>query len=143
MKGGEYSRMRNGNMTALYYEGGALLYVGTLKRTGTGTEFDEGIAYRENGVKLAEGVFQRGGLLRGNWYYPDGQLMFSGEYNVRDGEEGHYYGPPYPKCGRLYSETGELIYDGRVKIRHNGGVGYPFIVLPDGLIPAPGLPKIQ
>lgn len=133
--------MENRKIITLYYKSGSVRYIGTLKSTERGTEFDEGIVYREDRKILAEGVFQRGGLLRGEWYYPNGQLMFSGAYNLRDSNEGHYYGPPYPKYGKFYAESGEQIYDGKIIIRHRGGVGYPYIVLPTGLMAAPGLSK--
>lgn len=90
-----------------------------------------GYEYYEDGMVKYEGILQRGGLYEGKYYYPSGRLKFVGRYNDRE-INGGYYGPPYPINGTYYSEAGEILYRGRFEIRHEGGVGYPKVILPEG-----------
>lgn len=121
------------NMTEgiLLYENGSVRFDGEYEVLEDGTEkYIKGSLYREDGTLWMQGRFQRGGLRSGKQYYPNGQLMFSGEYNDR--ERGSYYGPPYPVRGTLYDEEGKVLYDGRIPKTSSGSLGYPYIRLPDG-----------
>ncbi len=75
------------------------------------------------------GVFQRGGLLNGKEYYPNGRLRFDGQYNSRKTES--HYGPPYPVHGKFYTPDGALSFDGDFKIERRGNIGYPVVVEPE------------
>lgn len=122
----------------LYYKDGAVRFVGEYIINQDGQKsYIRGQVYFHSGILWMEGEFQRGGLRKGNEYYPSGQLMFSGEYNDR--ETGSYYGPPYPLCGKFYTEDGTLVYNGKVQRVSHGSLGYPYIRLPNGDMPVKGI----
>jgi len=125
----------------LFYKNGAVRFTGIYEELEDGTErYIEGSLYREDGKLWMEGTFQSASLLRGKEYYPNGQLMFDGEYT--NGKPHSYYGPPYPLNGVLYDEAGNTLYTGHIPAGSKGGVGYPHILLPDGSFkPVPGLPS--
>lgn len=124
----------------LYYPSGKLRFEGTYYADDTNGvpdkepfELIEGIEYFENGNKYREGHFQRAGLLVGKEYYRSGKLKFDGIFNDKvNGTRTTYYGPSYPIYGKYYDSKGKLIYKGNFKIRHKGGVSYPYIIFPEG-----------
>lgn len=118
----------------LYYDTGELRYEGYCKAHAKGNFIHpagEGIEYYKDGTIFREGVFQRGGLLKGKEYYPNGKLKFDGQFNCRQTEEG-YYGPSYPVHGKFYTPDGALDFEGDFKIEKRGSIGYPVIVKPEG-----------
>lgn len=88
--------------------------------------------YYEDGSVKCEGIFQKAGLFEGKLYYPSGQLKFEGKCNNKEREKSGYYGPSYPVSGRFYSEDGQLIYEGQFKVIHQGSLGYPRVMEPEG-----------
>jgi len=90
-----------------------------------------GYEYYENGGVKYEGILQRGGLYEGKYYYPSGKVKFIGRYCERE-HMGGYYGPPFPVYGSYFSESGELLFEGRFEIRRLGSLGYPMVIKPEG-----------
>ena len=124
-----------------YYDSGAIKFEGhgvpdresqSQKGNPKFIRYGEGKSYYEDGTIKEEGFFQLAGLLFGRSYYPSGALKFEGKYNDKQHGHGTYYGPSYPVYGRFYSEKGKLKYEGEFKIIHQGNVGYPKVIYPEG-----------
>ena len=130
--------MKAGN---LYYPSGALLFVGSYDETSIGDDgiphrFYAGIEFYEDGTPHREGLFQLGGLYCGRIFYPSGKVKFVGQFNDKHGEftggkPECYYGPSYPVEGIFYSEDGAVLYSGKFRVRKQGNVGYPKVVVPE------------
>ena len=90
-----------------------------------------GTLFYPSGLIYQEGIFGAKGLLCGKEYFPDGKLRFEGVYDYNNG-----YGPNYPLCGRVYDQSGALIYEGKLVIWRSG-LGYPFVKEPKGFGPVP------
>ncbi len=113
-------------MEKIYLTDTILLYEGEMM---FGKPYGYGKVYYSTGRVYQEGIFDVKGLVEGKEYYPNGNVRFEGKYQICSG-----YGPNYPDKGKVYNESGELIYDGEVVCRL-GGVGYPTVVEPEGYGP--------
>ena len=118
----------NGTHWGVIDDNGTRIYEGFLAGVcprGSGTLF------YPNGFVYQEGVFGAKGLLCGKEYFPDGKLRFEGVYEYNNG-----YGPNYPICGKVYDQSGAMIYEGKLVV-WRGGLGYPFVKEPKGFGPVP------
>ncbi len=132
----------------LYYDTGELYFEGTYDDSEWNNlkpweplRLIEGTEYYKNGNKYREGKFQISGLLEGREYYESGTIKFEGIFNdkhgirnapIDKGRSGSYYGPAYPIEGKFYAKDGTLVYEGEFRVVHQGGVGYPKVVFPEG-----------
>ena len=91
------------------------------------------VEYYPDGKIQKIGYAVRAGLCEGKIYYPSGILQYEGSFFKKGEMPGSdYYGPTYPTRGRFYSESGELVFEGRAKIRRVGSAMWPVVVFPEG-----------
>ena len=123
----------------LYYPTGELWFVGRYEENPGGEIYrlHAGVEFYKDGTVYREGIFQWGGLYYGRVFYPSGKLKFLGQFNDKHGTitgnpPQHYYGPSYPVSGTFYAEDGSVLFQGEFQVRHQGSLGYPQVVVPEG-----------
>ena len=82
----------------LYITDTLLLYEGEILY---GKPYGLGKVFYSTGRVYQEGIFDVKGLVEGKEYYPNGNVLFDGKFQICTG-----YGPNYPMEGKCYSEDG-------------------------------------
>lgn len=125
----------------LYYESGAVQYVGGLRTDDDGYTHPQGLGveYFEDGRVYKIGVFRRKGLECGCEFYPDGAVKSFARYRAKyDG-----YGPSFPRNGVYLAPDGQVRHIGAFKVSQSA-IGMPTVVEPadyGSLMSRPGAPR--